>query len=153
MFACVRLNSTFHGGCFCHPAEAGAVALAPRVPLSVRGAGSAFAGNSQFGSRCRALKETSRRKGETEGKMNWSSPVFPSGVGARGEETAGEAQRLSLSDKRWKGQFVTVSLPTAAKQWNKCTRLSKPPHSSKQIPDERISCIWFPEAVWWSRII
>lgn len=82
-------------------------------------------------------------KKKNEGKIKKSSPVFLQGVGARGEETAGKAQRFSLSDKSRKGQSIPVSVPTAAELWNKCIKFSKLPHSSKQVPDERISCICF----------
>lgn len=47
-----------------------------------------------------------------------------------------------------KGQFIPDFVPSAAELWNKRVKLSKLPYSSKQIPDERISCIWFIEAVW-----
>lgn len=82
-----------------------------------------------------------------EGKM------LAMGVGARGKETAGKAQRLSLSDKSCKDQLIPVVVLTAAKLWNKCIKPSKRLHFTKQIPDGRISSVWFSAAAWCLHII
>lgn len=117
------------------------MALVPRVHLSLPGARNNFTCNLHFKSRCRVVKEKNWRKGK-----NWTKNV---GLGSGGlwQGYSREGTRI-VFDKSCKGQLIPVVVPTIAKLWNEYIKPSKLLHSTKRIPDGRISSVWFSAAAW-----